>query len=111
MSKDLTGLTNLEKDHYMKFFDNSDITSECFLCHRNANSHPCTFLQLIHGNQTNIFRTRAAYIFQNFIMKMQMLLFKNILFTQIKKQKVKMHYLTLEEYIIFTQQTEDQHIQ
>ena len=85
-SKDLTGLTNLEKDQYMKFFDNSDITSECFLCHRNANSHLCTFLQLIHGNQTNIFRTRAAYIFvQNFIMKMQMVLFKNILFTQTKK--------------------------
>ena len=38
--KDLAGLTNLEKNWYMRFFDNSDITSECFLYHRNANSHP-----------------------------------------------------------------------
>ena len=62
-SKDLTGLTNLEKIRYMRFFDNSDITSECFLYHRNANSHPCSLIQLIHGNQANIFGTRAAYIF------------------------------------------------
>ena len=62
-SKDLTGLTNLEKNQYMKFFDNSDITSECFFYDRNANSHPCSVIQLIHGNQANIFGTRAAYIF------------------------------------------------
>ena len=62
-SKDLTGLTNLEKNQYMKFFDNSDITSECFFYDRNANSHPCSVIQLIHGNQANIFGTRATYIF------------------------------------------------
>ena len=62
-SKDLTGLTSLEKNQYMKFFDNSDITSKCFLYHRNAKSHPWTILQSIHGNQITIFGTRAAYIF------------------------------------------------
>ena len=84
----------------MKFFDNSDITSECFFYHRNTNSHPCTFLQELH-----------SYFFQNFIMEMQTVLFKNTLHTQIKKQKVKTQYLNLEEYIIFTHQTEEQHIQ
>ena len=39
-SKDLTRLTNLENNQYMKIFDNSDITSEGFLYHRNANLHP-----------------------------------------------------------------------
>ena len=62
-SKDLTGLANLEKNQDMKLFDNSNTTRECLLYHGNANSHPWTVLQLIHGNQTNIFGTRAAYIF------------------------------------------------
>ena len=47
----------------MKLFDNLGITSECFLYHRNANSHPWIVLQPIHGNQKKIFGTRAAYIF------------------------------------------------
>ena len=47
----------------MRFFDNSDIISECFLYHRNANSHPWTVLQPTHGKQTNICETRVAYTF------------------------------------------------
>ena len=47
----------------MRFFDNSDIISECFLYHRNANSHPCTVLQPTHGKQTNICETIVAYTF------------------------------------------------
>ena len=63
-SKDLTGLTNLEKNQYMKFFDNSHITSKCFLYHRNANSHLWTVCSTTDTwYPKNIFGTRAAYIF------------------------------------------------
>ena len=47
----------------MRFFDRSDLTSECIIYHSNANSHLWIVRQPIHGNQTNIFGTRAAYIF------------------------------------------------
>ena len=62
-SKDITGLTSKEKNRYMRFFDSSDLTSECIIYHSNANSHLWIVRQPIHGNQTNIFGTRAAYIF------------------------------------------------
>ena len=71
----------------MRFFDNSDIISECFLYHRNANSHPCTVLQPTHGKQTNICVKQElhTHLLQNLIMKMQTILFKNIFHTQIRK--------------------------
>ena len=76
----------------MRFYDKMDITSECFLCHRNANSCQWTVLQAIQYTVTKQIyfeQELYTYLFQNFIMKMQMVLSENNLHTQIKNRKLR----------------------
>ena len=87
----------------MRFFDNLDISS-CFLYHRNANAYRWLFYsRYTVTKQTYLEQKLHTYLFQNFVMKMQTILFKNNLHTQIKKIESEDAISELESvYYIYT---------
>ena len=69
----------------MKFFDNSDITDATFTIEVLIRTHGLFYNQYTVTKQIYLQQELHIYLFQHFIMKMQTVLFKNILHTEIKK--------------------------
>ena len=69
----------------MKFFDNSDITDATFTIEVLIHTHGLFYNQYTVTKQIYLQQELHTYLFQHFIMKMQTVLFKNILHTEIKK--------------------------